>query len=87
MNILYRNCAHGVIQFVEMLDAWAQSWTAPAMVLGYRAVADDPEAPLADLTVSATSVWPGVANWQSLLEPRQSPLEPSSLYLNLAVST
>jgi hypothetical protein len=41
----------------EMLDAWAQSWTAPAMVLGYRAVADDPEAPLGDLTVSATSIW------------------------------
>jgi hypothetical protein len=41
----------------EMHDAWAQSWTALAMVLGYRAVTDDPEAPLADLTVSATSVW------------------------------
>jgi hypothetical protein len=41
----------------EMLDAWAQSWPAPAMVFGYRAVADDPEAPLGDLTVSATSIW------------------------------
>jgi hypothetical protein len=41
----------------EMLDAWAQSWTAPAMVLSYRAVADIPEAPLAELTVSATALW------------------------------
>jgi hypothetical protein len=41
----------------ELLDAWAQSWTAPAMVMGYRAVADDLEAPLADLAVSATSIW------------------------------
>jgi hypothetical protein len=41
----------------EMLDAWAQSWSAPSMVISYRAVADDPEAALADLTVSATPLW------------------------------
>jgi hypothetical protein len=41
----------------EMLDAWAQSWAAPAMVLGFRAVADDPEAPLGDLTISAAPLW------------------------------
>jgi hypothetical protein len=41
----------------ELLDAWAQSWSAPAMVMSYRAVTDDPEATLADLTVSATLLW------------------------------
>jgi hypothetical protein len=41
----------------ELLDAWAQSWAAPAMVLGFRAVADDPEAPLGDLTVTASPIW------------------------------
>jgi hypothetical protein len=41
----------------ELLDAWAQSWATPAMVLGFRAVADDPEAPLGDLTVSASPIW------------------------------
>jgi hypothetical protein len=41
----------------ELLDAWAQTWSAPAMVMSYRAVADDPEAALADLTVSATPLW------------------------------
>jgi hypothetical protein len=41
----------------ELLDALAQSCLSPSLVLSCRAVADDPESPLPDLTVSGNPFW------------------------------
>jgi hypothetical protein len=41
----------------ETLDAFAQSCSNPSLVLSYRAVADDPDAPLQELAVNSHTVW------------------------------
>jgi hypothetical protein len=40
-----------------MLDVFAQSCSNPSLVLSYKAVADDPDAPLQDLSVNGQSLW------------------------------
>jgi hypothetical protein len=37
----------------DTLDAFAQSCSNPSLVLSYRAVADDPDAPLQELAVNS----------------------------------
>jgi hypothetical protein len=41
----------------ELIDAFAQSCQSPSLVLSFRAVADDPESPLPDLTANGNPLW------------------------------